>query len=359
MEAIEQAIRNALAKADAANPAVRQKIYESAWTAHERSLAANGALDEQQRNERRERLKATITRVENGAAAQQPPLRPEPSGRQEPAVPTVEPAARPQSARPEPAFADAPRGERREPVLGEDEALLGTPDLPAGGATTADNYRPDYRSRRKHRQSEGSRVGGLRKFLIVAALLAVALGGLWYVASGLIAVKPSTTAASNPPASGSHEPLKEGQLPPEGTWIEIFGPADTSQVSVSGRATASIAGDQAQKFLRVKSPGEADEISFAVGPGVLQQIAGKKAVFDILAKTEGPATQMAVSCDFGSAGDCGRKRYDVSDATSEYLVQVELPAGSGNGTGAIKINSDISGAGKSVDILAIRLQIMN
>eukprot|EP01133_Synstelium_polycarpum_P027705 gene27705-33489_t len=61
LEAIEQAIRNTFAKADVSNPAVRQKIYESAWTAHERSLIANGALDEAEREERREHLKATIT----------------------------------------------------------------------------------------------------------------------------------------------------------------------------------------------------------------------------------------------------------------------------------------------------------
>jgi hypothetical protein len=58
-----------LAKVDVGNPAIRQKVYESAWGAHERSLAANGALDDGQRDERRERLKDAITRIEKEVQA--------------------------------------------------------------------------------------------------------------------------------------------------------------------------------------------------------------------------------------------------------------------------------------------------
>ncbi|NWP56914.1 hypothetical protein, partial [Escherichia coli] len=79
---------------------------------------------------------------------------------------------------------------------------------------------------------------------------------------------------------------------------------------------------------RIKSPGENDDISFQVGQGVLQQLAGKHAIFDIIAKAEdGSATQMAVSCDFGALGDCGRKRYDVTDASNEYLFELQFPEG--------------------------------
>jgi hypothetical protein len=44
LESIERAIRNAFAKADAHNPATRQRIYEAAWGAHERALTTNTAL---------------------------------------------------------------------------------------------------------------------------------------------------------------------------------------------------------------------------------------------------------------------------------------------------------------------------
>ncbi len=360
MEAIEQAIRNALAKADAKNPAIRQKVYESAWGAHERSLAANGALDDVQRDERRERLKLAITRIENEAqttgavvSAAAP-------------APVVEPR--------EPGFSAAPVVSRRnegriEPTIGAAPAPeLGAPELVADRSFTAGNDRPDYVKkdlyrREKKERTERKKATGLTKLLILFALLLVVVAVLWMVGTGIISSKPSSVPSStgNPAVSGSHEPLKEGQLPSEGKWIGIFEPSDTTQVSVSGRATASIDGDQVQKYLRIKSPSEADEISFQVGEGVLQQLVGKTALFDIVARTpDGTTTQIAVSCNFGNLGDCGRKRYDVSDASKEYLVQVDFPADKKpSGNGVIRINSDISQTGKVVDIVAIRVQITN
>lgn len=359
MEAIEQAIRNALAKADAKNPAIRQKVYESAWGAHERSLAANGALDDAQRDERRERLKIAITRIEKEAQATGSVVPAAPAPVVEPREPTLS------ASRAEPRRNDV----RIEPTIGAPAAPeLAAPELAADTPFTAGNERPDYVKKDRYRRekkerTERKKATGLTKLLIILALLVVAIGVLWMVATGIINSKPSSVPPStgNPAASGSHEPLKEGQLPTEGTWIGIFDPSDTTQVSVSGRATANIDGDQVQKYLRIKSPSEADEISFQVGEGVLQQLAGKTALFDIVARTpDGTTTQMAVSCDFGNLGDCGRKRYDVSDASKEYLVQVDFPADKKPaGNGVIKINSDISQAGKVVDIIAIRVQITN
>lgn len=347
LEAIEQAIRNALAKADATNPAVRQKVYESAWGAHERSLAANDTLGDAQREERREGLKAAIIRIENEVKAIDPATRLAPA-----------PVAEPRDPSPR-------RSEQRiEPTIGND---AGPPEPASREALTTDNYRPDHlrpgRRQMKRRTTERKKASGLTKLLIILALLILALVLLWMVASGIINSKPSSIPPStgNPAVSGSHEPLKEGELPSEGTWIAIFDPSDTTQVSVSGRATANIDGDQVQKFLRINSPAEADDVSFQVGQGVLEQLVGKKALFDIVARTpDGTTTQMAVSCDFGNLGDCGRKRYDVSDAAKEYLVQVEFPAGKKpTGNGVIKINSDITQGGKVVDIIAIRVQIAN
>lgn len=336
-----------MAKVDIGNPAIRQKVYESAWGAHERSLAANGALDDGQRDERRERLKEAITRIEKEVQATGSVTLPVP----------------------------APVAERREPMLSqsatrieptidvEPEAELNAPELVSDGPVAADNYRPDRLRPRLKRNTERKKASGLAKFAIIFAILALALGLLWLVASGIINSKPSSIPPStgNPAVSGSHEPLKEGELSPEGNWITIFDPSDTTQVSVAGRATATIGGDQVEKYLRIKSPAEADEVSFQVGQGVLEQLAGKNAMFDIVAKSEdGTRTQMAVSCDFGDLGDCGRKRFDVSDASSEYLVQKQFPADKKPAAGGtIKINSDITQAGQSVDIISIRVQVTN
>ncbi|MBA8877216.1 hypothetical protein [Phyllobacterium myrsinacearum] len=348
MEAIEQAIRNAFAKADVSNPAVRQKIYESAWTAHERSLTANGALDESEREERRERLKAAITRIE-GEARNPSHIAPEPvAERREPSI-SVEPAQRRQ-----------PPAGRVEPSL--DPSL--DSDLGATDNRRADNYRPAYNQPREKKTRERQKARGLTKFIIIFVVLLVAIGVLWLVASGLINSKPSGStppASSSGPAAGSHEPMKEGQLSADGSWISIFDPSDMTRVSMAGRATASVAGDNVQKFVRIKSPGENDDVTFQVGQGVLQQLAGKHAIFDIIAKAEdGSSTQMAVSCDFGTLGDCGRKRYDVTDASNEYLFELQFPEGKKPAAGGfIKINSDIARTGKSIDIFSIRVLVAN
>lgn len=343
-----------MAKVDVRNPAIRQKIYESAWGAHERSLAANGALDDEQRDDRRERLKAAITRIEDEVQATglvTPPPAPTPVAEsREPMLFTGAVQSPQPDARIEPTIGAAPMPDIDAPE-------------PVSDAAVGTDYRPDKVRPRLRRDTERKKASGLTKFLIIFAMLAIALGLFWLVASGIIASKPSGIPSStgNLATSGSHEPMKEGELSSEGNWIEVFEPSDMTQVALTGTATAAIAGDQLEKYVRIQSPGEGDDISFTVGPGVLEQLVGKRAVFDIVAKTEdGTSTQIAVSCDFGNLGDCGRKRFDVSDASKEYLVQTQFPAGkvSGDG-GVIKINSDVSQSGKSVDIISIRVRVAN
>ena len=75
---------------------------------------------------------------------------------------------------------------------------------------------------------------------------------------------------------------------------------------------------------------------FSIGEGILQQLAGKKAVFDIVAAADkGSPTQISVLCGFAGLGDCGRKRYQIDDATSDNLFQIEFPAGAPQGAGGV------------------------
>lgn len=352
MEAIEQAIRKALAKSDVTNPAIRQKIYESAWGAHERSLAANGALDDRQREDRREMLKSAITRIEDevqatGAITPPPVVVAEPR----------EPVLGPVPTRPD----DAPG--RIEPIIGMAAPEVESPEI-AADERSADNYRPERRQKKSRPDAEHRKASGPTKFLIICALLAAAAGLIWLVASGTIKPAPSfapSDRSNTAPTDSSNAPAKGGEASQQANWIEIFSPSDMSQVALEGRATATIGGDELEKYVRIQSPAEADTISFKVGQGVLDQLAGKTVVFDITAKAvDGTNSQIAVSCDFGNLGDCGRKRFDISDASKEYLVQVQFPEGkTPEAEGVIKINSDVSQSGKAVDIIAIRAQVAN
>jgi len=344
LEGIERAIRNAFAKGDAANPATRQRIYESAWSAHEHALAANANLSEEQKARRRDRLKATISRIETEFRPAQPA-----AGT---AGPHLDPSLDGVSA--------APQRNGRPPA----SAAAGAPAV-EGPALDRDDVRPAGRKARKadlgyeggaaRRDREDKPRSPFLSYVLPALILLVFAFIGWSLFNSFTDITRPNLGRTLP----SGAPAKEGEEAGGMNWITIFAPSDATRMSVRGAATAEIASQGSQSFARVKSGGPDDEIVFDVGQGVLDEVAGKKATFDIIARSDdGKPTQMSVSCDFGALGDCGRKRYDVTDASNDFLFDVEFPEGKQpDAGGTITINSDISGAGKSVDIYAIRVSV--
>ncbi|PYE86647.1 hypothetical protein [Phyllobacterium leguminum] len=343
MEGIERAIRNAFAKGDAANPATRQRIYESAWSAHEHALAANASLSEAQKTQRRDRLKATISHIETE-------FRP------------AMPAAPASGARVEPSL--RPAEHRQEGRNGSMSAKGAS--LADGPSLDRDDMRPT--AKKKQRDADFGFEGGaprrdvekkprsafLSYVLPALILLVFALMGWSLYNSFTDVMGPSRTTAL---LNGA--PAREGEDVLDGKWINIFSPSEPTRIAVRGSATAEIANQGSVSVARVKTLGSDDEVVFDVGEGILKQIAGKKATFDIVARSDdGKPTQMAVSCDFGALGDCGRKRYDVADARSDFLFDADFSGGkTPNAPGTITINSDVSGTGKAVDIYAIRVSV--
>ena len=336
MESIERAIRNAFAKADAYNPAIRQRIYESAWGAHERALATNTALSDTQKQQRRQKLKDVISGIEREFKTGG-----ETSGRQEPIL-------------------DAPQ--REDPVLGgrveETSPAFDTDDIRAtarqkkrsnadlgyeGGVSRKDRGK-------KKRRSPFYSYGIPTLVLVVAAFVGYSLYNSFIDLS---------RGPTNSPlhSDGSIAPLKEGEELGGVKWITIFRPSEATRMSVKGRATAEIRQEGTRSFARIQSAGAEDTVTFDVGEGILDQLVGNKATFDILARADdGTTTQMSVNCDFGGLGDCGRRRYDVRDSASDFLFEMDMPAGQKAGrAGTITINSDLSGSGKPVNIYEIRI----
>ena len=151
-------------------------------------------------------------------------------------------------------------------------------------------------------------------------------------------------------------PRKPGDGDQARDWIGIFTPADPSKVSVPAGAKADALKDDSGAFLRIRSGPSAAAVTFDVGQGVLDQIAGKHAIFDVIARAEdGKDTQMTVDCDFGELGDCGRKRYAVGRDRNEYLFEVQMPDKRPAAGGTIAIDSDFDKQGKAVDIYEIRV----
>ncbi|MBB5703275.1 hypothetical protein FHS76_003175 [Ochrobactrum daejeonense] len=336
MESIERAIRNAFTKADAHNPATRQRIYESAWGAHERALATNTALSDAQKEQRRQKLKAAISGIEQefrvGGST---------TDRREPSLDTPlhnDPILGGTAAEAAPALDTGDiRGTSRQKK--RSAAELGY----EGGVSRKDR-------KKKKRHSPFYSYGIPALVLVVAGFIGYSL----YNSFIDMGRGPSGNPLRN---DGSLAPLKEGEEAGGLKWITVFQPSEATRLSVQGRATAEIRQEGTRSFARIQSSGATDTVTFDVGEGILNQLEGKKATFDIVARADGgKMTQMSVNCDFGGMGDCGRRRYDVRDSVSDFLFEMDNPAGKKAGrAGTITVNSDLAGTGKPVNIYEIRV----
>ena len=206
-------------------------------------------------------------------------------------------------------------------------------------------------------------------FVAVTLLCAAAIGGWWAYQLGLFKLPSAPFAPPRIVEEEEFDPAQEMPLSSRASrrggtqelrnWISVFSPDDPSAVNAPSGATAEVSQDESGQFIRIRSGTTGAAVVFDVGQGILEQIAGKKAVFDISARAEdGTQTQISINCDFGELGDCGRQRYAVGYERGEYLFDVELPGNRPGAGGSIAINSDFSNEGKAVDIYAIRVSVV-
>ncbi len=385
MDPIEKAIRNAFDKGNAEDRPFREKVYRSAFAALDRAIKANPALTVEVAIQRRRNLQAKIASIESEFLAAvaaphpprpdgtiPPPMRPD-HGHPAPA-PFVEPPVSPPprssaSVHPVPPdvqpgrvvpvvpdiMPDAPVAPAPSLDFGAEPALAGSPEM-----VEVAPDRNDARLRERRRPYAAM-------LLAVTLISAAAIGGWWAYRTGLITLPADTGPVPNPPQIVEGEdfapeegvpPPTSGDTAPPREWINVFSPDDPSVVNAPSGATAEVMEDESGSFLRIRSGSGGAAVVFDVGQGILEQIAGKKAVFDIVARAEeGKETQISVSCDFGELGDCGRKRYEVGYERGEYLLNVQLPAKSPGAAGSIAVNSDFANQGKAVDIYEIRVSV--
>lgn len=356
MDPIEKAIRNAFAKGDPGDPGFREKVYRSAFNALDRTLEANPGITVEKAIARRKKLQAQITAIEQEFVP--PPVAVE-------RFPAGEPPSVPLDARPAASSGGPGRGRRVEPVLGEAGGRFDGPPRLAGDPAAVE---PDPDARRARRPRRGWAV----LFAAAVLLALVGIGAWWAYQTGLfLSAEERDTSVPNPPVELPAEDFSpdappEGQAsapPPLGAapvadrdWIDIFSAADPSAVTAPSGASADMLQAEGETFLRVRSGAPDTAVMFDVGEGVLQALAGKTAVFNIVARAEGEGqeTEIAVECDFGELGDCGRKRYAVGLTKAEHLFEVALPQGAPGAGGTIAVTSDVNGTGRSVDIFAIK-----
>jgi hypothetical protein len=352
LDAIEKAIRNAFEKGNAEDRSFREKVYRSAFAALDRALQANPGVTVETAINRRKAMQAKIAEIESEflpaiepapqAPAQTiddvasedgpaPVLEATPSPTS-PSVPTIDMPGRVGEAVPEPTYeaptlgaalreaapgsvqeavepplataatTDAPRG-RVMPVVPDimpERPLPGSGPLAGSGADVA----PD----RDERRARGKRRGIPALFVGLTLLGLIAIGAWWLYQAGVfktleergqLPAQPATVEDEDfTPSGDASEPLKPGQADTSGTWITVFTPKDPTLVNAPADAKADVMEDDTGAFLRLRSGNSGSAVSFDVGQGILEQLAGKHAVFVISARAEeGQETHVSVDCN--------------------------------------------------------------
>lgn len=369
---LETALRKALAKGDANDPAFRRRVYEAAASAMQRSLTARGEVTPDALAAQTSRLSEAIEAIERETRAPQsaaapppsaPPVTPDVAAPEAPDVPPV--AADPDVS----PTADIPAVDAPSSPAGPDAGLYVEPRADAARAEAeavrAETEPPVPRS--PLRIDRGPFATGFA--VIVAA--ALVFGGLWWVitSGAFVSEEARDTSVPNPPAQLRDEDFagdgaREGSAPrtaaqlDDGDWVTLFTPADPAALSLEGGATASIETDPFGDYARLVTPAGEGRVYIDVPVGTLQMLAGSRAQISLNARSEdGEPTQMSVTCDFGPLGDCGRRRFDVGQSEAEFLFHVDLPAGAApSEPGFLILQSDIEADGRAINLLSARIR---
>lgn len=415
---IEKAIRNAFEKGDADDRAFREKVYRSAFAALERALQANPNLSPDVVEKRREALQAKVIEIETEfipavPSVDPPSVQPQASepgpdwsiapsvepdnGRPVTAAPPVDPVAARMSRAPDPVVA-APEPVVETPAtpksVAQEPAEPRLPEPPAAPRPEASQHRPqpepffpdvsDFDNSGPSPESRldeaevstdgGPNVATERRrrpltavFLGVTVLALAAIGIWWGISTGLIKIPgaPQTDEITQLPPEdeeftpGEEEaPLKPGEADAGRNWILVFSPSDPTTLNAPADTKAEVINNDSGDFVRIRSSAAGSAISFDVSKGVLEQLAGKHAVFDVVARAEeGKETQFSVDCNFGELGDCGRKRYQAGHDKGDFLFEMDLPAKAPGAEGTIAINSDVEGGGKALDVYEVKVSV--
>ncbi|PTM97577.1 biotin transporter BioY [Mycoplana dimorpha] len=374
MSGLEQAIRNALARAESDNPETRARIYQSARNALEAGLRKQEVNDPEAIAAQRHRLEMLIRRIEGEQrTALQASTAPAGQGDE---LPQVSPDAQARQV----------RGEQRtgqEPANGvEAGSLLGEirPERADGFVANGKASNNEARPRRGENDAtvEASpriakpprRRGRLFSFLLVVATLVAAIGtiGWWVQSSGLL-LPPAARDGSvaNPPAKVNAEdfsgtdPVKEAldtQNSFSAEWHEVFRPDRTDALTAGANGRFETVSTDEGPAVRLVSQGTGRDgaIAVAVEPEVLRAMAGKTSMIAITVEPDdGKPVQVAVECDFAALGNCDRHRFAVSHRTDLLFHLTFDRTLAPNETGRLFITSDVSGGGAGVNLFAVRV----
>ena len=400
---IESLIRQALARQNGFDPQIRQKIYQSSRNALARMIAKSSALSPEIIGARNRALENTIAKIEGEFSAQ---VEPAPVEIVEIETPP-EPEPVPQPPEPEPA-PQAPIEERIsfpadltptatdipvqvpvapvaiEPQIAVEPVAPVTPvsaeihiapepqPLPEFVPESITQV-PDYPALDPAAQHAAETLRSTRpkpkKFRFLVWLLTLVIMGIvgWVAYSlALEYLTPKATTPDNPQVT------RENGVTPAGNFFTILDATQPSALITGGNGTADIMSETSQPAIRIMSvrqPGTestpAQPLLLELAPGILKDIAGKKATVEIFAKSgSNSAATFSVTCQFGALGECGRKRFRIGLQPEAVVFTIQISADYVEGQKAyLAINTDVtssaaqSGKGAKIDIIYARVRV--
>ncbi|MES5098211.1 hypothetical protein ABUK73_08270 [Agrobacterium sp. BA1120] len=385
MSGLETAIRNALEKSDRSSAEVRARIYQSSRQALEAGLRKQSIDDPTVVAQQRQRLEVLIHAIESEErnrllsvvedhvrreAARTPAPPPPPQVR-----PSVASPARPMDDEDDvlPVEAevrgDVPDARPAAADMGDFRAERGVvaPDarsVPADAASLAFTPQRAAKARRKK--------GLVARLFIYFTLLAFIGFGAWWVYTSGILLSPADrdTSVPNPPPEVQSEDFTGTEAAPQPSveagrgfsedWQEVFN-AERGNNGIQPGSLAAVEpiSTAAGKAVRLTSRvAEADgNVSITVPADVLREMAGKSSTISVtLQSSSDRQTQLSISCDFGSLGDCARHRFTATPERADMLINVNFDRTlAPNAPGRIIINSDIDGNGRPVNLYSARI----
>ena len=412
---IESLIRQALARQNGFDPQIRQKIYQSSRNALARMIAKSSALSPEIIGARNRALENTIAKIEGEFSAQvepapveiveiETPPEPEPVPQPRAPQPTPQPIApipvapAPQATIEErisvpealaPAATEIPVQIPVAPVAIEPQIAV-EPVAPVAPVSAEIHMPPepqplpefvpesitqvpDYPALDPAAQHAAETLRSTRpkpkKFRFLVWLLTLVIMGIvgWVAYSlALEYLTPKQTTPDNPQVT------RENGVTPAGNFFTILDPTQPSALITGGNGTADIMSETSQPAIRVMSvrqPGSestpAQPLLLKLAPGILKDIAGKKATVEIFAKSgSNSAATFSVTCQFGSLGECGRKRFRIGLQPEAVVFTIQISADYVEGQKAyLAINTDVtssavqSGKGAKIDIIYARIRV--
>ncbi|UVC09178.1 hypothetical protein IHQ71_00650 [Rhizobium sp. TH2] len=417
MSGLEQAIRNALERAERSDPDIRARIYQSARNALDTGLRKQEVGDPQVIERQRQRLEMTINEIEDEelsrlrsiAQFERVALDREPED--DPAVvehapesvpydDTVEDAAPVIEHEASPPFEQQTQRDVRidpeqQDVRREPEIRVEPNEQASAAQPTEDDTLSDFFATREHREEKPARQmedtnwdeaagspvpreprkgrgagSALVSLFVYACLIGIIGTGAWWLyATGMIdaAMKGNTDFDLVPKqlqSASSETTPAETRLDTlrgfSGEWLDIYKPGSNSDLA-RPRSKASIDegrdSDGVATIIASNAPDQDGDVLVEVPASILQELAGKTSTLAITVKsnTEKPA-QIYIQCEFKTLGDCGRHRYTVTNERADELIQVKFEGKLGpSEAGHIVINSDLTGEGSTIRLYGIRV----